>query len=296
MGARASLPGNWMRATIAVGGDWVAISGNHDGGLGPGAAGQRQRHQAHIGRHGLEVVAGSCLVQVRRLQDLGGFGPRLLAASWVMLMTLNWLSAPPSPIPSYRLCSVMAKAAPSRKVRTALWPWAPRCSRSCASHPGAGTRIGGLRAGMQGIGHAAIGKLALTMAQVAFQRGHIALWGQGGGIGGHAAGLALVPRGQGHGIGAHLLAHAPCGDLVFTMAAGATQIGATKSQGAHVGTAASSSKMTRCAGWRRAPAPAPALLGHQALHEGPVGSRGIGWCGRAPGMQPTRQNGSVLCG
>ena len=79
------------------------------------------------------------------------------------------------------------------------------------SHPGAGTRIGGLRAGMQGIGHAAIGKLALTMAQVAFQGGHIALWGQGGGIGGHAAGLALVPRGQGHGIGAHLLAHAPCG-------------------------------------------------------------------------------------
>ena len=177
-------------------------------GLGPCKALQAAAPGAHRpARPGSGAVAA--FVQVRRLQDLGRFGPRLLAASWVMLMTLVVVSAAkPHPVVQAVFCDGKGRAF-AQKVRTALWPSGHRVAAGRAQPSGAGTRIGGLRAGMQGIRSRAIGKLALTMAQVAFQGGHIALWGQGGGIGSHAAGLALVPR-PGSRHWGHLLAHAPC--------------------------------------------------------------------------------------
>ena len=65
-GGHASLPGELdAHATIAIRGDRIAVGGDHDGSLRAWGHARRcrQRHQAHIGRHGLEVVAVAASLQ-----------------------------------------------------------------------------------------------------------------------------------------------------------------------------------------------------------------------------------------
>ena len=168
-GRGASLPGELdAHATIAVSGDWVAISSDHDGGLRAWGHARRcrQRHQAHIGRHGLEVVAVAAFVQVRRLQNLGRFGTQVVGRFVGDADDLEVV-----------VSAAVIQAVFGDGKRRAFAQGAHRAvalgaalQQVVRSHPGAGTRIGGFGAGMQGIGHAAIGKLALRSWKILVSR------------------------------------------------------------------------------------------------------------------------------
>jgi hypothetical protein len=81
-------------------------------------------------------------------------------------------------------------------------------------HVALGTAVGHVPAAGLGGGHTAVGMEALAVAQVLFQLGHRAQGDVGAGLAAHTRELAFVPRSQGDGVGAHLLAGAPGGDGV----------------------------------------------------------------------------------
>ena len=186
----------------------------------------------------LQVAA---FVKVRRLQDLGRFGTQVVGRFVGDADDLKWLSAPPS----YRLCSVMAKAAPSRKVRTALWPWAPRCSRSCAAIQARAraSAAWGWHAGHRSRGHRQIGAHHGPGSLPGWV--YIALWGSRRRHWRPRRWFGARPRGQGHGIGAHLLAHAHAVILSSPWPLALRKSVRPKRKAPTSGTAASSSKMTR---------------------------------------------------
>ena len=292
--ALATLPRELdAHAAIAVGVNGVFTLGHDPGGLrawcGRGFEVRGQGQQAQGGRGGAQAVAVAALLDVGGAQDLGGLGAQVVGhlvgdgdggeaavGTCTVPVVVEQLEGGAWVQGAHGACGINALLLQGERVEQVL--------RATLGFGGAG---------VQRVGHAAVGVQALAVALVELQRGHGGGQARGLGLGGNASELALVPRGQGDGVGADGLRGGPlcervlreateqvAGELTQQRARRAMTAGLAEAQTAQVrafGGLVEDDELGAGVGRSGVvQAPAPALGGHQATGKSPVGFAMLG--------------------